>query len=107
MKFEKSFYKLISEDMTSASAFTQAHTSGATAGGLETVDSYAPGDARMPHALGTIEMRRDKRKKKKSKSKSTKSKKNTPKVPNEKFPLLQSRNSGMTGPSNNPGFGVM
>ena len=105
-KFEKIFTKLLHEDMTSGTAFSGGNTVGQTAGGLQTVDSYAPGDARIPHALGTVEIRRDK-KKKKPKKQSKKKKNPQPKVPGEQFPFMQTRNTGMTGIGNKDGFGMM
>ena len=105
-KFKSIFIKLLHEDMTSGTAFSGGNTVGQTAGGLETVDSYAPGDARVPHALGTVEVRRDKKKKKPVKKNKKKVKKET-KVPGNQVPFMQTRHSGMTGPGNKDGFGFM
>lgn len=107
LKFKKKFMKMLNEDMMSASAFSGGNTVGQTGGGFGNVDSYAPGDARVPKSLGTVEVRRDKKKKKKKKkSNKNKSVKNK-KIPAESFPYLQSRLSGMTGPGNNDGLGFM
>lgn len=107
-KFENIFIRMLQEDMTSATAFSGGNTVGQTAGGLQNVDSYAPGYAGYPPpSLGTVEVRRDKKKKKpKSKKKKTKKKKQ-PKVPGESFPFFQTRQSGMTGPGNKDGFSFM
>lgn len=107
LKFEKIFHKLLHEDMTSATAFSGGNTVGQTAGGLSNVDSYAPGDARIPHSLGTVEVRRDKKKKKPKSKKKQNKKKKEPKIPGERFPFMQSRYSGMTGIGNKDGFGLM
>ena len=107
LKFEKMFHKLLQEDMTSATAFSGGNTVGQTAGGLSNVDSYAPGDARMPHSLGTVEVRRDKKKKKPKSKKKQKKKKKEPKIPGERFPFMQTRHTGMSGIGNKDGFGLM
>ena len=106
-KFEKIFIKRLNEDMTSGSAFSGGSTVGQTAGGLQSVDSYAPGDARIPHALGTVEVRRDKKKKQPKKKNTKKKKKEPPKIPGEQFPLMQTRHTGMSGIGNKDGFGMM
>jgi hypothetical protein len=105
-KFENIFIRMLEEDMTAGTAFSGGNTVGQTAGGLQNVDSYAPGDARIPKSLGTVEVRRDKKKKKK-KSKKVKLKKEQPKVPGETFPFYQTRQSGMTGTGNKDGFSFM
>lgn len=106
MKFEVIFNRILQEDMKSSSAFTQGNMAGSTAGSFANVDSYAPGDARIPNSLGTVEVRRDKRKKSKKKKKKNRSSK-VPTVPAEQHPIIQSRQSGMTGPGNRSGFGFM
>lgn len=106
-KFEKIFNKLLHEDMTSGTAFSGGSTVGQTAGGLSNVDSYAPGDARMPHSLGTVEVRRDKKKKKPKSKKKQNMKKKEPKIPGERFPFMQTRHTGMSGIGNKDGFGLM
>lgn len=59
--FEKVFYNLLDEDMSAGSGGVfGSFDSGGFGGG----DTYAPGDARIPHILG-----QKKRKKKKNKSK--------------------------------------
>lgn len=103
MKFKVIFNRLLQEDMKASSAFTQGNMAGSTAGSFGNVDSYAPGDARVPNSLGTVEVRRDKRKKTKKSTK--KSKQKIPTVPPEQHPIVQTRQSGMTGPGNKSGFG--
>jgi hypothetical protein len=100
-KFKKIFNKMLQEDMTSGEAF-----GGGSSGTFASVDSYAPGDARIPHSLGSVEIRRDKKKKKKRNNKKRKSQKE-PTIPGERVPVMQTRNSGMSGPGNNSGFGFM
>lgn len=100
-KFKKIFNRMLQEDMTSGEAF-----GGGSSGSFASVDSYAYGDARMPHALGSVEVRRDKKKKKKRKNKKRKPQKD-PTIPGEQVPLMQTRNTGMTGPGNKDGFGFM
>ncbi len=79
-KFAKYFYKIIEEDMTAAGAAGALgpEAAGSFAPNASTsTDSYAPGDARVPKALGKVQRRADvdpkKKKKKKKKAKKTKS----------------------------------
>jgi hypothetical protein len=79
-KFAKYFYKVIEEDMTAAGAAGALgpEAAGSFAPNASTsTDSYAPGDARVPKALGKVQRRADvdpkKKKKKKKKAKKTKS----------------------------------
>ena len=105
-KFENIFIRMLQEDMSSGTAFSGGNTVGQTAGGLQNVDSYAPSRSDIPHSLGTVEVRRDK-KKSKPKSKKKKKKKEQPKIPGETFPFYQTRQSGMSGPGNKDGFSFM
>ena len=103
-KFKKIFMNLVREDMTSGNAFAGG---GGTGGSFGNVDSYAPGDARIPHALGTVDPRKGKKKKKSKKKKKRISKETN--VPTKGYPPVQTRPamSGMTGPSNKDPFGFM
>jgi len=97
--FQTIFTKLLIEDITAGSALTGgAPTAGSYGGKIGNVDSYASGDARIPSFLGS--------KKKQSKKKRRKKKKKLPKVPGEQFPVVHTRFSGMTGPSQKAGFGA-
>lgn len=94
--YKNAFIRSLTEDMTAASAlYPNSATAGTFGGAVGNHDSYAPGDARIPHALGS-----KKQKKKK------KGKKKLPKVPPESVPFVHTRFSGMTGPSGKAGFGI-
>ena len=111
--FKRVFMNMLQEDMTSGEAFGGG---GGTGGSFSNVDSYAPGDARVPHALGTVDPRKGKSKKKKKEKAKAKKKIDRKKkekkikerdVPLMGHPVMQTRNSGMTGPSNKGSFGFM
>ena len=83
----------------SSNAFGGGNNAGQTAGSFGNVDSYAPGDARIPSALGTVDLTKHPRKKKK--------KINRKKHSNVVKPVVQTRDSGMQGPSNKMNHGFM
>jgi len=100
---------MLEEDMMASSVFagSQAATGG-QGGSFQNTDTYATGDARVPHALGSVEVRRDKRSKKdKDKDKKKSNRKVKPRIPNEAFPMLHTRETGMTGPSDRSAIGTM
>lgn len=101
LEYKKRFEYHLNEDMMASTAFSGGNSVGQTAGSFGNVDSYAPGDARLPKALGTIDLTDRKKKKKKKKS----SKKRKPEQPGT--PVMQTRDSGMSGPSNNMSYGLM
>ena len=105
LKFKKRFWALVHEDMTSGSAFAGG---GGTGGSFSNADSYAPGDARVPFALGTVDPRKGKKKKRKNKKKKNRKTKEHD-VPAQGYPPMQTRagHSGMSGPSNKDPFGFM
>ena len=101
--YKDRFQKCLDEDVMSASAMATGNNStGDTAGSFGNVDSYAPGDARMPRALGDVDLTKRKKKKKK---KSKISHDDT--VKGSTRPVMQSRNSGMQGPGNKINHGFM
>ena len=111
-RFKKIFMDMIQEDMMASTAFTAANVdAGGTGGSFGNVDSYAPGDARVPHALGTVDPRKNKKKKKDRKKekrkKSRKTRKEDKDFPPQGYPIIQTRNTGMTGPSNKNSLGFM
>lgn len=121
--FQTVFIKMLSEDMTSASAFTSTvPTAGSGGGGIGNQDSYAPGDARkLPHILDGEDIFNQKKKKKKKKKRSKNKnnrifkgrKKSKHKISNPNtFNVMRRSFSGMSGPgqkvgvSSMPGFGT-
>jgi len=100
--YKKAFNRILAREMTSASVFhPNSSTAGTHGGSIGNHDSYAPGDARIPYGIGS----RKKTKAKKGK-RGKKKRKKLPKVPGETFPIVHTRVSGMSGPSNNAGFGI-
>lgn len=99
--YKNIFINVLQEDMTAATAFGGGNNVGQTAGSFDNVDSYAPGDARIPKALGTVDLT-DRKKKKKKK---VKQKHKVPK--GETVPVIQSRETGMTGTASKAGYGFM
>ena len=102
LSYSDRFMKVMSESMMSSNAFGGGNNAGQTAGSFGNVDSYASGDARVPSALGTVDLTKHPRKKKK--------KINRKKHNNDVKPMVQTRNSvdsGMQGPSNKMNHGFM
>lgn len=99
--YKNIFINVLQEDMTAGTAFGGGNSKGQTAGSFDKTDSYAPGDARLPKALGTIDLTdRKKKKKKKIKQKH--------KVPKgETIPVIQRRETGMSGTADKAGYGFM
>lgn len=69
--FEKVFYNLLDEDMSAGSGGVFGTS---TTGGFGGGDTYAPGDARVPHILGQKKRKKNKSKHKKRKNKKMKKK---------------------------------
>lgn len=77
-KFERLFKSMINEDLVSGDGGVfGSYTSGGT--DIGNSDDYAPGDSRIPKALGGVHTRRGKisKKKKKNQKKVKKSKRNS------------------------------
>ena len=94
-RFKVFFIKSLNEDVSVGSALG---ASGGSAAGGFSGDFYAPGDSRLPSALGAVvaPKRRNKRKKRKSKKKKSKSKKKRSKVKETlKIPIQRRTLPGM------------
>ena len=109
LEYKKRFNYYLNEDMMASTAFSGGNSVGQTGGSFGNVDSYAPNDARKPHALGTIDLtNRDKKKKtKKDKEKEKKLRKKEREAPGPGIPVMQTRETGMNGPSNSMSYGLM
>ena len=106
LEYKKRFEYHLNEDMTAASAFSGGgNANGQTAGSFPNVDSYAPGDARRPKALGEIDLADRKKKPKKKDNKKTPFQRRRP--PQGKPAIQSGGDSGMSGPSNNMNHGFM
>jgi len=70
--FEKVFYNLLNEDMSAGSGGVFGSFN---PGGFGGGDTYAPGDARLPHILGQKKRKKNKSKRKQKKRKNKKMKK--------------------------------
>lgn len=105
LEYKKRFEYHLNEDMMASTAFSGGNSTGQTAGSFPNVDSYAPGDARRPKALGEVDLA-DRKKKEKPKKNIKKTKFNR-RIPPQGTPTVQSSDSGMNGPSNSMSHGFM
>ena len=106
LDYKKRFEYHLNEDMMASTAFSGGNSVGQTAGSFGNVDSYATGDARIPKALGTIDLT-DRKKKKKNKRKKKVKTKFQRRIPAQGTPTMRSSDTGMNGPSNAMGHGFM
>ena len=68
-KFARYFKRLLQVETTTGDAGVGSGSGGFSPSNINSTDSYAPGDARVPKALGKVQSRLDSPKKKKKKKK--------------------------------------
>jgi len=88
-KFERLFFKLIKEDMSAGAggAFgdgPSTHNVYSPPNDISSGDTYAPGDARLPKALGAVQTRKGTAGKKKKKKKKEENEEGVPEEVNKK-----------------------